>query len=342
MQIPKFNSLTRELFAKSAFFSEIGDAQTGGRLVFLSAAQRDGDQDDQREQIRQHLEDLIRAVEQAGDQEIQPGEDAEQVRAPDAAQRLPRCEDDQRDGQPAERLDGGAGLPEAIDVFHDVERAAEAGDTGADAGGEILELVDVQAGSVCGRGVFADGAEGQAGARLGQEVPQGYGQHNAEVDHEAVAEQQGTDIQLVRQAVEPLDKRTDIGLHRGARVGRADRADAAEAAADVVADARAEDRQGQAGHVLVRAQADGQEGVEQSGQSRGGKAAEQRDQNAEDRIRAGEGCLELQRTGKARNRADVHDAGNAEVQVAALFRQNLTQRAIENDRAEGNGEGKRG
>lgn len=66
-KIPKFNPLTRELFAKSALLAEIRDAQTRGRLVFLSAAQRDGDQDDQREQIRQHLEDLIRAVEQAGD-----------------------------------------------------------------------------------------------------------------------------------------------------------------------------------------------------------------------------------------------------------------------------------
>ena len=62
-------------------------------------------------------------------------------------------------------------LPGALDVVHDVVRAAEAGDTGADAGGKVLVLCDVDTGSVSRGGIFADGAQAQARAGLRQEEP---------------------------------------------------------------------------------------------------------------------------------------------------------------------------
>ena len=46
-------------FIMLSFFSEIGQTQGGGRLILFSAAKRDHNKNQQRKQIRQHLENLI-------------------------------------------------------------------------------------------------------------------------------------------------------------------------------------------------------------------------------------------------------------------------------------------
>ena len=115
-----------------------------------------------------------------------------------------------------------------------------------------------------------------------------------------------------------------------------------EAAAEEVADAGAEDRQGQTGDVLVRAQADGQEGVDEAAQGRRQEAGQQAHEYAQGHVGRnarpdtvdvliGEGGAQ---TGDA---AQVHDARDAQVQIAALLGHDLAQGAEQNDRAEDDG-----
>ena len=101
-----------------------------------------------------------------------------------------------------------------------------------------------------------------------------------------------------------------------------------------VGDARGEDRQRKAGHVLVCAQGDGQYAVDQAAERGSRDTAYKRDDEAEhgarlrDRAFIGEGAR------KARDAAEVHDARHAEVEVSGFFRQDLADRAEEDHAAE--------
>ena len=81
----------------------------------------------------------------------------------------PDGEDDQRDGQPAAVAEGVVG-PHAVGVVHDVVQTAQTRDHGADAGGQVLVLGDVDAGGVGSGRALAHGAQVQAGTGAVQEV----------------------------------------------------------------------------------------------------------------------------------------------------------------------------
>jgi len=266
--------------------------------------------------------------------------------SPDRAQRFPRCEDDQRDGQPAEGFDRALVLPGALDVVHDVVRAAEAGDTGADAGGKVLVLCDVDTGSVSRGGIFADGAQAQACAGLRQEEPDRNGEDDRHIGQKAVGEQERAQTELAGEAVKEIDegKRVVAECLRGHGYG--DLADAAgelvEAPAEEVADAGAEDRQGQAGDVLVRAQRDGQEAVDEAAKRGGEERRDETHNDAQRRARL-DPCVDAvdvfihERGRQTGDAAEIHDTGNAEVEVAGFLRDDLAERAEHDNRAEHDG-----
>ena len=87
-------------------------------LVFNFMLHRHKDQHDQRRDVRQHLEKLLRAAGQPGDIEIYPGQHAEEVSAPDRPQRTPGGEDHQCDRQPAERFNAAGAVPGTLLVIH--------------------------------------------------------------------------------------------------------------------------------------------------------------------------------------------------------------------------------
>ena len=117
-----------------SFLTEVGQTKRLGRLILALFAQRDHDQHDQRDDIRQHLVKLLDGeVGAAGNEDVQNVAAAEENGGQNAHVRTPDREDDQRDGEPAAVAEGVV-RPDAAGVVHDVIQAAESGDHAADAG----------------------------------------------------------------------------------------------------------------------------------------------------------------------------------------------------------------
>ena len=114
-----------------SFFTEIGDAQGLGRLIFLFLAQADQHQHHNRRRIGDHVQNLRRKDEALPEQadvdvlqlEAEAAKRPEQVGAEDGAQRVPGAEDHQSDGDPA-RARSDIVLP-AGDKDQREKRAAE-------------------------------------------------------------------------------------------------------------------------------------------------------------------------------------------------------------------------
>ena len=114
-------------------------------------------------------------------------------------------------------------------------------------------------------------------------------------------------------------------------------------AAEEVAEADAEGRQRQAGYVLVGTQRNGQKAVEKTHQQASEQAAQDRDQDARQCAEIAAGCLFIEKgTDDARNGPHIHDARNAEVEVAGLFRQGFAGAAQQQRNALYDGTGDEG
>ena len=88
---------------------------------------------------------------------------------------------------------------------------------------------------------------------------------------------------------------------------------------------------GKAGDVLVGAERDGQEAVEQAHQQAsptGEQSIGMPMARKRVHVRRRDGLLIEERADDAADAADVHDAGNAEVQVAGFLRQDLARAAV--------------
>ena len=96
-----------------------------------------------------------------------------------------------------------------------------------------------------------------------------------------------------------------------------------EGAAEEVADARAEGGQSKARDVLVCAERYGQEAVDEGHQTAAEQGAHKRNQDAQERDRFFAEVLVQIAADNAGNAAHIHDAGNPQIQVTALFGQNL-------------------
>ena len=233
--------------------------------------------------------------------------------------RLPDRKDDERDGKPAavaERIVG----PDAAGVVHDVVQSAEAGDHAADAGGDVLILIDVDAGSVGRLRIFADGAQVQAHARVLEHISGNERNGHGEVGEKTVGQEDLAKPAELRRERQRLGKVAVRGRERNGRHLAAGELD--ERAAHEVAEADAERRHGKAGDVLVGAQRNGEKAVQQTHEQRAEQARQQRDHDGEKAVhpRGPAGRLLIQeRPDDAADAADIHDARDAEVEVAGLF-----------------------
>ena len=156
------------------------------------------------------------------------------------------------------------------------------------------------------------------------------GQDDGCVDHEAVAEDR-----LPEHA--PAGEDGELGLEGLVDHALGRRASVEDVDAEEIRHAHAEGRQGETSHVLVGAQADGQEAVNQAAGHRGEERANERERDAEDHVRVLRGVLVEVGAGEAGKAAQIHDARNAEVQIAGFFRDDFAHRAVHDDRAEGDG-----
>ena len=249
-----------------SLFAEVAQTQRCGRLILALLAQRHDDQNDQRDDVGEHLVELLDGkVGAGGDEDIENVEPAEQDGGQHADVRTPDREDDERDGEPAAVAEGVVG-PDAAGVVHDVIQAAETRNHAADAGGKVFVLRHVDAGCVRRRRALAHGAQVKTRAGVLEEVRREQCDDDGKVGKEAVGQENLTEPAADIQGF------AEIGARRAQRdggdfaVGQLD-----ERAAEEVADADAERRERKTRDVLVGAQRNGQQAVEKAHQKRAQK-----------------------------------------------------------------------
>ena len=183
--------------------------------------------------------------------------------------------------------------------------------------------------------MFTHCPEIEALAAAHQEEVDADGQHNGQIDHETVAEDQAADGEVPDGQGGQARDGGPVGRAGG---GHRDLPHAAghgvQAAAEEVGHAAAEDGQGQAGDVLVGPEGDGEKAVEQAAQRRGQEGRGEGEDEAEHR--GGIRVVELVEEGgrQTGDAAQVHDAGDAQVQIAGFLGEDLTHGAEEDDGAE--------
>ena len=174
----------------SAILSEIRGSEGCGRLILALFADADHDEHDYGHDVREHLKyryhlHIDLDLEEDVDIIVEHVKRSEKVGADDGKVGLPRCEDDEGDGKPAAVAERTVRPNAVLIVEHEVE-PAESCDHSADAGGEVFIFGNVYAGGICGRGVFADGAELKSHTGLFEYTAAHYGYRNGKVHHKAV------------------------------------------------------------------------------------------------------------------------------------------------------------
>ena len=186
------------------FLSEVREPEALGGLVFLLAPDGGDDQHDDRDDVGEHLVELL-VRHAGGDEQVEDVQPAEEDAGEDGDVGTPDREDDQRDGQPAAVAEGVV-APHAAGVVHDVVQTAEARDHAADAGRAVLVAGDVQSRGVRGGRALADGAEVQAEPRPFQHEGRDQGDGNGGVSEKAVAQEDLPEpAERVREAEAPAE-----------------------------------------------------------------------------------------------------------------------------------------
>ena len=182
-------------------------------------------------------------------------------------------------------------------------------------------------GSVCGGGIFTHGPEAQTTAGAGEIPCHENGDHQHQIDHEVVGKQH-----LAQNGDIPQEARQQR-LRENCACGLGDLkttvSNLAEILTKELAVAHAEDGQGQTGDVLIGAQRDRQERIEQAAQSGGKKCAGKGQQNRYHGDGGVTGGTFIDKCGnEPSGAAHVDQALHAEVHIADFFREDLSQCAI--------------
>ena len=233
--------------------------------------------------------------------------------------RPPQHEDHQRDAQPSQRLNAQVGLL-AAHVVYNIVQSAQSCNAAADAGRHIFVPGHVDADSVRRSRVLAHRPQVQTDP-CAEQHPAGN-----QRDDDGQEEQHAHILDAVRPVRKgPAEKALGAGqvLHRIQLVD------------DYPGQAHTEGGQGQACHVLVGPQGDGQGGINESAQQAEQQAAEDAHQHDQERRQVAL-AHHAQEQASARS-AHAHDAGNAQVQVSGFLRQDFTGGSVDEYRAEGEG-----
>ena len=169
----------------------------------------------------------------------------------------------------------------------------------------------------------------QSGTGVLEEVGGQQRQQDSQIRQEAVGQEHlPKDPQLVGKG----QGLTEIGAGGGqGDGGHLTAGELDEGAAEEVADAHAEGGHGKAGHVLVGPEGHRQQAVQQTHQQRAQQGAQHRDSNGQKAVHRGRrgGLLVEERTDDAADAAHIHDAGDAQIQVAGFLRQDLAGAAVQ-------------
>ena len=304
--------------------AEIGKSQCCGGLIFAFFADTDRNQHDDGHHVRKHFDQCLGTASKPRNVEVRDVKSAEQEGAEDAGCRIPQGEDDQRNGKPAAVAEAVA-RPH-LGVVHNVVQSAQPRNGAADAGGQVLIARDVDARRVRRCRALAHRAQVQSHLCALEHECRDQRNDNGEVRQEPVGEEhlpEPAQILCKRQA------RAEIvaGAREGdVRLVTARNTD--QRSAQKHSHARAEGGQRQTRDVLIGAQGDGQEAVDQRHQRRSDQGADKRNQHRDNGNHpVPHRLLVKERADHAADAADIHDAGNAEVQVSALFGDDLPRRS---------------
>mgnify|MGYP000143755827 FL=1 len=311
-------------FKKSilSILSEVRKSEARGRQILALAAHTDRDKDDYRNNIGSHHEQLLRAEAEVRDVVVNDHETAEEERAEDAEVGLPDGEDNERDCKPAAVAEAVV-RPDAVRVVHDVVETAETRYNAADDCRDIFVSADVDASCVTSCGILADRAQLKSCARVLEEIGGDERDDYRGVSEEAIGEEYISDLS-------ELCGERERCLEAVARCAQRYRGNVAagylyQRAAEEVAEADAESCHRKTSDVLVCTQSDGQEAVKQTHERRAQNAREQGNEHCEERVHRLDALLIEERADNAGDAAGIHDAGDTEVQVAALFGYRLSR-----------------
>ena len=164
----------------------------------------------------------------------------------------------------------------------------------------------------------------QADARAAQDVGRDKRDDDSDIGEEAVRQENGAEpAELVRKRQLRAEAVAGGGEADG---GRAAARELGERTAEEVAHTDAEGGQRKAGDVLIGAERDREEAVDQPHHKRAEERAAERNEHRERRVQRlgrGERIFIQKRADDARDAADIHDAGDAEVEVTGFFGEDL-------------------
>ena len=166
------------------------------------------------------------------------------------------------------------------------------------------------------------------------------GNHHGQISQKAVGQEDlAKPPQLIRKGQGQAEAVAGGGEDNG---GKLTAGELDEGAAEEVAEANAKGGQGQTGDILVCPHGDGQEAVDKAHTQRAEHTGQQRDQNAKERIDlggGGKGLLIQECPNDAADAAHIHDAGDAQIQIAGFFGEGFAGGAKEQRDSLGDGSG---
>lgn len=138
--------------------SEVRKTKRLRRLAFFAVADTYDYKNNDGYHIRSHLEKLLYAYAEVGDIVVNNKESAEKDGTENADVRLPYGKDYKSDGKPASVAKAVVG-PNSAGVVHYIIKTAQTGDDAADAGCKVFVSAYIDAGCICGGGIFAHGTK---------------------------------------------------------------------------------------------------------------------------------------------------------------------------------------
>ena len=326
-----------------SFLPEIGNAQALRGLVFPLVAHAGNDQNDDGDDIGEHFVQLLDGqIGSRGKEQVQDVQAAEQEGGQDAHIGTPDGENHEGDGKPAPVAEGVVG-PDAAGVVHHIVQSAQTRDHTAYAGSHILILAHIDTGGIGGGGVLAHGPQVQAHPGPAEHIGRGQSHDHCGVGQKTVGQEDFAEpAQLVREGQALAE--AGAGGAQGDE-GYLTAGDFNEGAAEEVAEAHAEGGHGKAGNVLVGPEGYGEEAVQKPHEEGAQQRAQQGNSHRQEPnhiLSGGNGLLIHKCADHAADTAHIHDAGNAQIQVAGLFRKGFAGGAEEQRDALDHGSGDKG
>ena len=281
-------------------------------MVFFLVSDACYDKNDYRYNVRKHFDKRFLRGGDAGNVVAYLVERAENERTEDCEVGLPQREDNQRDGKPADGVDGV--FPVAAEVIHDIAETAETCNAAAENRCNVAVFGNAYACCVRSCGVFSDRAQVKSRSRLFKNERADKSDNNGKIDHCAVGEYE------FAECAEFVCKR-EICREEfacGRKTGSFDKRD------HKVGNADAERGENKTRNVLICAQRNRKEAVDKSHKTAADECCEYGQQHRKKRVRriyAADACYIYRLRAAAECRAYAHRSGNAEVKVSRFFGQ---------------------